>query len=84
MVIYLKYYRCRCLRWFKYKFMYHEKEKAATGLEPVTAKPFLPNPYLDYFDKLEVIFIPSLLVNHKISNHHYQRNGQSYVKLGEC
>ena len=39
----LKYYRCRCLRWFKYKFMYHEKEKAATGLEPVTAKPFLPN-----------------------------------------
>ena len=64
--------------------MYHEKEKAATGLEPVTAKPFLPNPYLDYFDKLEVIFIPSLLVNHKISNHHYQRNGQSYVKLGEC
>ena len=53
MVIYLKYYRCRCLRWFKYKFMYHEKEKAATGLEPVTAKPFLPNPYLDYFDKLE-------------------------------
>ena len=34
--------------------MYHEKEKAATGLEPVTAKPFLPNPYLDYFDKLEV------------------------------
>ena len=32
--------------------MYHEKEKAATGLEPVTAKPFLPNPYLDYFDKL--------------------------------
>ena len=31
--------------------MYHEKEKAATGLEPVTAKPFLPNPYLDYFDK---------------------------------
>ena len=51
MVIYLKYYRCRCLRWFKYKFMYHEKEKAATGLEPVTAKPFLPNPYLDYFDK---------------------------------
>ena len=35
--------------------MYHEKEKAATGLEPVTAKPFLPNPYLDYFDKLEVI-----------------------------
>lgn len=55
MVIYLKYYRCRCLRWFKYKFMYHEKEKAATGLEPVTAKPFLPNPYLDYFDKLEVV-----------------------------
>ena len=55
MVIYLKYYRCRCLRWFKYKFMYHEKEKAATGLEPVTAKPFLPNPYLDYFDKLEFI-----------------------------
>ena len=54
MVIYLKYYRCRCLRWFKYKFMYHEKEKAATGLEPVTAKPFLPNPYLDYFDKLEL------------------------------
>ena len=53
MVIYLKYYRCRCLRWFKYKFMYHEKEKAATGLEPVTAKPFLPNPYLDYFDKSE-------------------------------
>ena len=35
--------------------MYHEKEKAATGLEPVTAKPFLPNPYLDYFDKLEVV-----------------------------
>ena len=35
--------------------MYHEKEKAATGLEPVTAKPFLPNPYLDYFDKLEFI-----------------------------
>lgn len=35
-------------------------------------------------DKLEVIFMPSLLVNHKISNHHYQRNGQSYVKLGEC
>ena len=34
--------------------MYHEKEKAATGLEPVTAKPFLPNPYLDYFDKLEL------------------------------
>ena len=33
----------------------NEKEKAATGLEPVTAKPFLPNPYLDYFDKLEVI-----------------------------
>ena len=57
MVIYLKYYRCRCLRWFKYKFMYHEKEKAATGLEPVTAKPFLPNPYLDYFDKLEVVSI---------------------------
>ena len=56
MVIYLKYYRCRCLRWFKYKFMYHEKEKAATGLEPVTAKPFLPNPYLDYFDKLELIY----------------------------
>ena len=43
------------LRWFKYKFMYHEKEKAATGLEPVTAKPFLPNPYLDYFDKLEFL-----------------------------
>ncbi len=57
MVIYLKYYRCRCLRWFKYKFMYHEKEKAATGLEPVTAKPFLPNPYLDYFDKLEFTLI---------------------------
>ena len=56
MVIYLKYYRCRCLRWFKYKFMYHEKEKAATGLEPVTAKPFLSNPYLDYFDKLELRF----------------------------
>jgi len=56
-VIYLKYYRCRCLRWFKYKFMYHEKEKAATGLEPVTAKPFLPNPYLDYFDKLEFTLI---------------------------
>ena len=54
MVIYLKYYRCRCLRWFKYKFMY--QEKAATGLEPVTAKPFLPNPYLDYFDKLEVVY----------------------------
>ena len=36
--------------------MYHEKEKAATGLEPVTAKPFLPNPYLDYFDKLEFTF----------------------------
>ena len=53
MVIYLKYYRCRCLRWFKYKFMYNEKEKAAIGLEPVTAKPFLPNLYLDYFDKLE-------------------------------
>ena len=35
--------------------MYHEKEKAATGLEPVTAKPFLPNPYLDYFDKLEFL-----------------------------
>ena len=34
--------------------MYHEKEKAATGLEPVTAKPFLPNPYLAYFDKLEL------------------------------
>ena len=33
--------------------MYHEKEKAATGLEPVTAKPFLPNSYLDYFDKSE-------------------------------
>ena len=33
--------------------MYHEKEKAAIGLEPVTAKPFLPNLYLDYFDKLE-------------------------------
>ena len=33
--------------------MYHEKEKAATGLEPVTAKPFLPNSYLDYFDKLK-------------------------------
>ena len=30
-VIYLKYYRCRCLRWFKYKFMYHEKEKAPQG-----------------------------------------------------
>ena len=57
MVIYLKYYRCRCLRWFKYKFMYHEKEKAATGLEPVTAKPFLPNLYLDYFDKLEFVSI---------------------------
>ena len=55
MVIYLKYYRCRCLRWFKYKFMY--QEKAATGLEPVTAKPFLPNLYLDYFDKLEVTLI---------------------------
>ena len=55
MVIYLKYYRCRCLRWFKYKFMY--QEKAATGLEPVTAKPFLPNPYLDYFDKLEFTLI---------------------------
>ena len=41
--------------WFKYKFMYHEKEKAATGLEPVTAKPFLPNLYLDYFDKLEFL-----------------------------
>jgi len=54
-VIYLKYYRCRCLRWFKYKFMY--QEKAATGLEPVTAKPFLPNPYLDYFDKLEFTLI---------------------------
>ena len=39
MVIYLKYYRCRCLRWFKYKFMYHER-KGTTGLEPVTAKPF--------------------------------------------
>ena len=37
--------------------MYHEKEKAATVLEPVTAKPFLPNPYLDYFDKLEFILI---------------------------
>lgn len=36
-------------------FGYHEKEKAATGLEPVTAKPFLPNPYLDYFDKLELL-----------------------------
>ena len=35
--------------------MYHEKEKAATGLEPVTAKPFLPNLYLDYFDKLEFL-----------------------------
>ena len=35
----------------------NEKEKAATGLEPVTAKPFLPNPYLDYFDKLEVVSI---------------------------
>ena len=34
--------------------MYHEKEKAATGLEPVTAKPFLPNSYLDYFDKSEL------------------------------
>ena len=42
--------------------MYHEKEKAATGLEPVTAKPFLPNPYLDYFDKLEFseAFLPNL------------------------
>ena len=38
-------------------FGYHEKEKAATGLEPVTAKPFLPNPYLDYFDKLEFTLI---------------------------
>ncbi len=67
MVIYLKYYRCRCLRWFKYKFMYHEKEKAATGLEPVTAKPFLPNPYLDYFDKLEVIFfLMAMLLNFPI------------------
>ena len=37
--------------------MYHEKEKAATGLEPVTAKPFLPNPYLNYFDKLEFTLI---------------------------
>ena len=37
--------------------MYHEKEMAATGLEPVTAKPFLPNPYLDYFDKLEFTLI---------------------------
>ena len=36
-------------------FGYHEKEKAATGLEPVTAKPFLPNPYLDYCDKLELL-----------------------------
>ena len=36
--------------------MYHEKEKAATGLEPVTAKPFLSNLYLDYFDKLELRF----------------------------
>ena len=35
--------------------MYHEKEKAATGLGPVTAKPCLPNPYLDYFDKLEFL-----------------------------
>ena len=35
--------------------MYHEKEKAATGLEPVTAKPFLPNSYLDYFDKSEFV-----------------------------
>ena len=30
----------------------HPNYTAATGLEPVTAKPFLPNPYLDYFDKL--------------------------------
>lgn len=37
--------------------MYHEKEKAATGLEPVTAKPFLPNPYLAYFDKLELVIL---------------------------
>ena len=34
--------------------------------------------------KREVVLMPSLLVNHKISNHHYQRNGQSYIKLGEC
>lgn len=73
MVIYLKYYRCRCLRWFKYKFMYHEKEKAATGLEPVTAKPFLPNPYLDYFDKLEFIVL----------FHSYQNSFLMLFLLGE-
>ena len=45
----------------------NEKEKAATGLEPVTAKPFLPNPYLDYFDKLEVIFfLMAMLLNFPI------------------
>ena len=33
------------------------KKKAATGVIPATAKPFLPNPYLDYFDKLEFTLI---------------------------
>lgn len=51
--------------------MYHEKEKAATGLEPVTAKPFLPNPYLDYFDKLEFIclcYVLSLIAFSSLTN----------------
>lgn len=53
--------------------MYHEKEKAATGLEPVTAKPFLPNPYLDYFDKLEFIVL----------FHSYQNSFLMLFLLGE-
>lgn len=44
------------------------QEKAATGLEPVTAKPFLPNPYLDYFDKLEFSYAPVLFYNHSVDN----------------
>ena len=59
--------------------MYHEKEKAATGLEPVTAKPFLPNPYLDYFDKLEVInifanisYLSTVHRPHKLGGHNCQ------------
>lgn len=55
--------------------MYHEKEKAATGLEPVTAKPFLPNPYLDYFDKLEFIWKILLSIHQEISFvHPYETN----------
>ena len=85
MVIYLKYYRCRCLRWFKYKFIYHEKEKAATGLEPVTAKPFLPNPYLAYFDKLGFVSLSTKEILHQSTyQQSYGRNYQIPNGVYEC